>query len=142
MTLDEISQLDLVTRERIRQVQQLGERRLIDNQISNGFLKLVLDREIPEILRLLEEQSNSPLIRSDREWHRNLNPFHSFLTELFYDNIAQLLDQLFAENKIEKTPSGWWLGNRLAEGSADLAQWIYKRLTEEGRPLSLLNLSK
>ena len=110
MTLEEIGQADLVTRERIRQVQQLAEKRIMDNQTSSGFLRLALEKETPEVLRHLEKHCGSPLLKLDGEWHRNLTPSTGFLIEVIHGNVRQLLDQLVADGRIQKTSAGWWVG--------------------------------
>lgn len=142
LTLEEIGQVDLVTRERIRQVQQRAEKKIIDNQTSSGFLRLALEKEIPQVLQNLEKHSGSPLLKLDGEWHRNLLPSHVFLIEVFHGNARQFLDQLVADGRIQKTSAGWWLGNKLPADCSALAKWARERLNAENRPLSLSVLAE
>ncbi len=142
MTLEEVGQTDLVTRERIRQVQQHAEKKIVENQTSSGFLRLALNKELPEVLQHLEKHSGSPLLKSDGEWHRNLIPPHCFLIEVIHGDVRQLLDQLVADGTIQKTSAGWWLGSKLSADCAALAEWVRERLIAEKRPLSLAVLTE
>jgi len=142
MTLEEIGQADLVTRERIRQLQQHAEKKIVDNQTSNEFLRLALNKELPEVLQHLEKRSGSPLLKIDGEWHRKLIPSHCFLIEVIHGNVRQLLDQLVADGRFQKTSAGWWLGNRLSAECAALAERVRERITAENRPLSLSVLAE
>ncbi len=137
MTLEEIGKVDLVTRERIRQVQQLAEKKIVDNQTSSGFLRLALDKELSDVLHYLEKHCGSPLLKIDGEWHRNLIPSHCFLIDVIHGNVRQLLDQLVADARIQKTSAGWWLGSRLSDDCAALAERVRERIIAENRPLSL-----
>lgn len=141
-TLEEIGRVDLVTRERIRQIQQLGEKRIMDNQTSREFLRLALERELSQIFHNLENFCGSPLLRIDGEWHRSLIPSHCFLVDVIHGNLRQLMDQLVTDDKIQRTSSGWWLGRRVSAESAIFAEWVRKRCIAENKPLSLAALKE
>ena len=142
MTLEDIGRTDLVTRERIRQLQQAAENKIMYNETSSAFLQLALYKELPDILCHLDKCSSSSLLKTDGEWHRKLTPSHCFLIEVIHGDVRQFLDQLVADGRIQKTSAGWWLGNRLSDDCALLAKWIRERVLAENRPLSLAILAE
>lgn len=142
MTLEDIGRSDQVTRERIRQLQQAAENKIMYNQTSSTFLQLALHKELPEILHHLEKNSSSALLKTDGDWHRKLIPSHCFLIEVIHGNVLQFFDQLVAIGVIQKTSAGWWLGSSLSDDCVMLAKWIRERLIAENRPLSLAILAE
>jgi len=137
MTLEEVGSKERVTRERIRQVEEMASNRLRTNLVTSCMLKMVLKRDWLECSLHIQKHTGSPLVTPDCNWNIALNPSQRFLADVLFGNPRKMLDHLADENWIQRTSMGWWLGQSLTPESEFVANQCLDRMLAEGRPLPI-----
>lgn len=124
-----------VTRERIRQLQAAGERKVRDHAVSNSMIHQLEAEERLEMIEQLATKCRSKLLREKRLRAIRSNPPHRFLIEILYHgSVMDFLDGMVDLGLAQKVDLGWWVGEKLEPGILAKFESVRKFLFERGLP--------
>ncbi|MDF1659328.1 MAG: hypothetical protein P1U58_17055 [Verrucomicrobiales bacterium] len=124
-----------VTRERIRQLQAAGERKVRDHAVSNAMIHRLEAEERLAMIEQLAAKCRSKLLREKRLRAIRSIPAHRFLIEvLYYGSVMDFLDGMVDLGLVQKVALGWWVGEKLEPGLLAKCNPVQEFLSERGLP--------
>ncbi len=141
MTLEEIGEVEQVTRERIRQVQSAALERLTSHCLAAEILKQGYELHRAELFEELAAKLGTRRITVETPIHRFMRAELLFFAEARHKTLEEWRSSEVRQGRLQPIPGGWWIGNLYIDNITQKADSCAQALKGFEMPVSLDRLS-
>jgi hypothetical protein len=135
LTLESLGQELGVTRERVRQLQAIAERKMRDHGVARAILLRLESDERCALIDYLVRESQTKLLQRTHLQAIRLTPAHRFLLAMVHSgSLDKFLDELVEQGLVQTIGRNWWLGRRLVDNILGKGRQVEEFLKQRGLP--------
>ena len=133
-TLEEIGIGMNLTRERIRQKEELARSVLTHVGVSAAFLRALIEEQAAGILERIKRYCGN-LVPFELTWKVVVGPERCFLISMLFESFEDYMQEAVNTGTAERTNAGWWIGLPLTTRARESEEELLRRIARFDRPL-------